>query len=115
MPPKHGPGLTLPVSANPCSSLTGISSLHPNAGLWEPYDGRLSRTVLREPGGETPPGHSPDPDGAEMAAAPPPVPPALHPHLRIVEEPGRALVLRPDHQEPRPLRPSQRQRTRRRH
>src|SRR5712691_4338600 len=29
------------------------------AGLWEPYDGRLSRTVLREPGGEIPPGYSP--------------------------------------------------------
>ena len=24
------------------------TSLQPNAGLWEPYDGRLSRTVLRE-------------------------------------------------------------------
>ena len=32
---------------------------HPAAGLWEPYDGRLSRTVLREPEGETPSGYSP--------------------------------------------------------
>ena len=31
----------------------------PSTGWREPYDGRLSRTVLREPGGETPPGHSP--------------------------------------------------------
>ena len=30
-----------------------------NAGLWEPYDGRLSRTVLREREGEVPPRHSP--------------------------------------------------------
>ena len=30
-----------------------------NAGLWEPYDGRLSRTVLREREGEVPSRHSP--------------------------------------------------------
>ena len=47
-PPKHGDGSTLPVSASHNSSLTGTSSLQPNAGLWEPYDGRLSRTVLTE-------------------------------------------------------------------
>ena len=47
-PPKHGDGSTLPVSASHNSSLTGTSSLQPNAELWEPYDGRLSRTVLRE-------------------------------------------------------------------
>ena len=29
------------------------------ADLWEPDDGRLSRPVLREPGGAIPPGHSP--------------------------------------------------------
>jgi len=29
--------------------LTGKRS-EPTAGRWEPYDGRLSRTVLREPG-----------------------------------------------------------------
>jgi hypothetical protein len=32
----------------------------PSTGWREPYDGRLSRTVLREPEGATPPGHSPD-------------------------------------------------------
>ena len=31
----------------------------PDAGLWEPYDGRLSRTVLREREGEVPSRHSP--------------------------------------------------------
>ena len=41
------------------SSLTGTSSLQPNAELWEPYDGRLSRTVLREREGEVPSRHSP--------------------------------------------------------
>ena len=30
-----------------------------NAGLWEPYDGRLSRTVLREREGEVPSRYSP--------------------------------------------------------
>ena len=29
------------------------------AGQWEPYEARASRTVLRAPGGETPPGDSP--------------------------------------------------------
>ena len=35
----------------------------------EPYDGRLSRTVLREPGGEIPPGYSPYPAAAALTAA----------------------------------------------
>ena len=39
--------------------LTGISSRPPKVGLWEPGEGRPSRRVLREPGGEIPPGHSP--------------------------------------------------------
>ena len=34
-----------------------------NAGLWEPYDGRLSRTVLREREGEVPSRHSPGSSG----------------------------------------------------
>ena len=58
-PPKRGDGLTLPVSASHNSSLTGTSSLQPHAGLWEPYDGRLSRTVLTEREGEVPSRHSP--------------------------------------------------------
>ena len=58
-PPKHGDGSTLPVSASHNSSLTGTSSPQPHAELWEPYDGRLSRTVLREREGEVPSRHSP--------------------------------------------------------
>jgi hypothetical protein len=49
------------VSGSHSSSLTGNSSPHaPTAGLWGPDDRRLSRPVLREPGGEIPPGHSPE-------------------------------------------------------
>ena len=58
-PPKHGDGSTLPVSASHNSSLTGTSSPQPHAELREPYDGRLSRTVLREREGEVPSRHSP--------------------------------------------------------
>ena len=58
-PPKHGDGSTLPVSASHNSSLTGTSSPQPNAELREPYDRRLSRTVLREREGEVPSRHSP--------------------------------------------------------
>ena len=47
-------GSTLPVSASHNSSLTGTSLLQPNAELWEPYDGRLSRTVLTEREEEVP-------------------------------------------------------------
>ena len=47
-PPKRKDGSTLPGSASHNSSLTGTSLLQPHAGLWEPYDGRLSRTVLTE-------------------------------------------------------------------
>ena len=39
----------------------------PDAGLWEPYDGRLSRTVLREREGEVPSRHSPKVLGARSA------------------------------------------------
>ena len=50
------------VSTSQDSSPTGICSRLPEVDLWEPYDGRLSRTVLREPGGEIPPGYSPEPE-----------------------------------------------------
>ena len=50
-----------------------------------------------------------------LAAAPPAVPLPLHPDLRVLDEPGRALVLGPDHQEAPTLRPPQRQSPRRRH
>ena len=58
---------------------------------------------------------SQDPEGAEVATAPPPVPLPLHPDLRVVDEPRRTLVLRAHHQEAPTLRTPQRQRTRRRH
>ena len=51
----------------------------------------------------------------KLAAAPPPLPLPLHPHLRVVDEPRRTMVLRADHQEAATLRPPQRQRARRRH
>ncbi len=38
-------------------SLIGACTAVPAVGQWEPYDGRLSRTVLREAGGETPPAY----------------------------------------------------------
>ena len=68
-PPKHGDGSTLPVSASHNSSLTGTSSPQPHAGLWEPYDGRLSRTVLTEREGEVPSRHSPGPPGSSNLAS----------------------------------------------
>ena len=42
------------VSTSRNSSPTDICSHPPKIDLWEPYDRRLSRTVLREPGGEIP-------------------------------------------------------------
>src|ERR1019366_1795399 len=56
------------VSTSQDSSPTGICSRLPEVDLWEPYDGRLSRTVLREPGGEIPPGYSPDPNMSQESA-----------------------------------------------
>ena len=43
---------------NPPVRLSLIHIYFPDADLWEPDDGRLSRPVLREPGGEIPPGYS---------------------------------------------------------
>src|SRR5208283_2034922 len=37
----------------------GLFAVNGNAGWWEPCESRGSCTVLREPGGEIPPGHSP--------------------------------------------------------
>ena len=45
-------------STSPTSSPTGNSSRSPQAGLWGPDDGRLSRPVLRAAGGEIPPADS---------------------------------------------------------
>jgi len=55
---KASAGWTLFDSTSLDCSPTGTSSRPPTAGLWEPYDGRPSRTVLREPEGETPSGYS---------------------------------------------------------
>src|SRR5258708_20713827 len=41
----------------PSSSPTGRYAMA-TAEQWEPYESRGSRTVLGEPGGESPPGHS---------------------------------------------------------
>ena len=46
-------------AANRLCSLIGSLSHSLHVGLWGPDDERLSRPVLREPGGEIPPGHSP--------------------------------------------------------
>ena len=54
-----------------------------------------------------------DPDRAALAATAPPVPPPLHPDLRVMDESRRTLVLRAHHQETATLRPPQHQRTRR--
>ncbi len=39
--------------------MTQAKSLYHRLGQWEPGEPRGSRRVLREPGGETPPGYSP--------------------------------------------------------
>ena len=83
-PPKHGDGSTLPVSASHNSSLTGTSLLQPNAGLWEPYDGRLSRTVLTER--EVPSRHSPGPQ--PQAADPQITPDTQNSRVSLLGLPG---------------------------
>ena len=57
--PGHGGGSTPFDGANPPCSPTGTCCLPSHAGLWEPYDGRPSRTVLREREGEAPSRYSP--------------------------------------------------------
>ena len=47
------------VEVNPSGEEPTDRPRQKNAGLWEPYDGRLSRTVLREREGEVPSRHSP--------------------------------------------------------
>jgi hypothetical protein len=53
--------------ANPSSLLTG-SYVMATAEQREPYESRGSRTVLGEPGGESPPGHSTKRDGRSVLA-----------------------------------------------
>jgi hypothetical protein len=57
--PKRAHGWTPSDDTCPGCSPIGTSSRLLPVGLWEPYDGRPSRTVLREPEGETPSGYSP--------------------------------------------------------
>src|SRR5208282_3797813 len=57
--PKRWPGCKRHTNTSPACSPTGSSSHSPQAGLWGPDDGRLSRPVLRAAGGETPPADSP--------------------------------------------------------
>ncbi len=61
----HGLGLAERCSSAPPQALRPLAPclahLRPASG--EPYDGRPSRTVLREPGGVIPPGHSPEHPG----------------------------------------------------
>src|SRR6185437_7554573 len=57
--PKRWPGCRRSASTSHACSPTGSSSRSPKAGLWGPDDGRLSRSVLRAAGGETPPADSP--------------------------------------------------------
>ncbi len=55
------PGIKLPVFEKSCALQPGPPSVVPIRIVrrWGPDDERLSRPVLREPGGEIPPGHSP--------------------------------------------------------
>src|SRR5438270_12707765 len=53
--PSSGYGES-PEGSRSCSTF-GALMAEPAVGRWEPYDGRLSRTVLLEAGGETPPAY----------------------------------------------------------
>jgi hypothetical protein len=59
-PPRRADSWSTSSNANPTCSPTGGFDVRPTAGRWEPGERRRSRRVLREPWGETPPGHSPD-------------------------------------------------------
>jgi group II intron reverse transcriptase/maturase len=59
IPPRHADSWPPSTDASRACSPTGGSARAPTAGRWEPDDGRLSRPVLRAPGGATPPGDSP--------------------------------------------------------
>src|SRR5215467_2743890 len=56
--PSCGYGESLEGSRS-CSTF-GALMAEPAVGRWEPYDGRLSRTVLTEAGGATPPAYEPN-------------------------------------------------------
>jgi hypothetical protein len=56
----HGSGWPTCARVPPSCSPTGSLPGPPTTDLWEPYDWRRSRTVLREREGEAPSRHSPD-------------------------------------------------------
>src|SRR5581483_8011001 len=56
--PERSTGWSVYTTTSQPYSPTGNSPHRYAADPWEPDDGRLSRPVLREPGGETPPGYS---------------------------------------------------------
>ena len=58
-PERRGRAVHGRVEVNPSGEEPTDRPRQKNAGLWEPYDGRLSRTVLREREGEVPSRHSP--------------------------------------------------------
>jgi transposase len=97
--------------------ITDVRSKHTSAdfvAFWNKIN-RHGPQRARRPCDLGQPCHPQDPDRAEMVAGTPPVPLPLHADLRIVDEPGRTLVLGAHHQEAATLRPPIRQRTRRRH
>ena len=74
-PERRGRAVHGRLEVNPSGEEPTDRPRQKNAGLWEPYDGRLSRTVLREREGEVPSRHSPGrkilkaPVGAPVAKA----------------------------------------------
>ena len=60
-PERRGRAVHGRVEVNPSGEEPTDRPRQKNAELWEPYDGRLSRTVLREREGEVPSRHSPAP------------------------------------------------------
>ena len=58
-PERRGRAVHGRLEVNPSGEEPTDRPRQKNAGLWEPYDGRLSRTVLREREGEVPSRYSP--------------------------------------------------------
>ena len=58
-PERRGRAVHGRLEVNPSGEEPTDRPRQKNAELWEPYDGRLSRTVLREREGEVPSRHSP--------------------------------------------------------
>ena len=69
-PERRGRAVQGRLEVNPSGEEPTDRPRQKNAGLWEPYDGRLSRTVLREREGEVPSRHSPGSYTAQRATPP---------------------------------------------